>query len=73
MDSAGTVVFKVSDFDESYLGQYTWDLRRLAASMVLAGRETGINDSNITTAVNTMVGAYVDQMSSFKGSSAELS
>lgn len=73
MDSAGAVVFKVSDFDEGYLGQYVWDLRRLAASMVLSGRETGINDSNITTAVNTMVGAYVDQMSSFKGSSAELS
>ncbi|MDO8329446.1 MAG: DUF2252 family protein [Fluviicoccus sp.] len=71
-DSAGAVVFKVSDFDEGYLGQYTWDLRRLAASMVLAGRETGVNDSNITTAINTMVGAYVDQMSSFKGSSAEL-
>lgn len=70
-DSAGNTVFKVSDYDEGYLGQYVWDVRRLAASMVLAGRETGISDSNITTAINTMVGAYVDQMSTFKGGSGE--
>ena len=72
-DSNGTAVFSVSDFDEGYLGQYVWDLRRLAVSMILAGRENGISDSNITTAINTMIGAYVSQMSDFKGSSAELS
>lgn len=72
-DSNGTAIFSVSDFDEAYLGQYVWDLRRLATSMVLAGRANGISDSNITAAINTMVGAYVDEMSTFKGSSAELS
>lgn len=72
-DSSGTAVFKLSDYDEGYLGQYVWDLRRLAASMVLAGRETGTSDANITTAINTMVGAYVDKMSAFKGTSDELS
>ena len=41
--------------------------------MVLAGRANGIADADITTAINTMVGAYVDKMSSFQGSSAELS
>jgi uncharacterized protein (DUF2252 family) len=72
-DSSGIAVFKVSDYDEGYLGQYVWDLRRLAASMVLAGRENGLLDSDITTAINTLVGAYVDKMAEFKGSSAELS
>jgi len=72
-DSSGTAVFKVSDFDEGYLGQYVWDLRRLAASMVLAGRENGVSDADITTTINTLVGAYVDKMTEFKGSSAELS
>ena len=71
-DSNGTAIFSVNDFDEAYLGQYVWDLRRLATSMVLAGRANGISDSNITTAINTMVGAYVDEMSTFKGSNAEL-
>ena len=72
-DNGGLAVFKAADYDEGYLGQYVWDLRRLAASMVLAGRENGIGDSDIGTAINTMVGAYVDQMGAFKGSSAELS
>lgn len=72
-DSSGAAVFKAADYDEGYLGQYVWDLRRLAASMVLAGRENGVADSDISTAINTMVGAYVDQMGTFKGSSAELS
>ncbi len=72
-DSNGTAVFSVSDFDEGYLGQYVWDLRRLAVSMILGGRENGISDTNITTAINTMIGAYVDQMNNFKGSSGELS
>jgi uncharacterized protein (DUF2252 family) len=72
-DSSGVAVFKVSDYDEGYLGQYVWDLRRLATSMVLAGRENGLTDTDITTAINTLVGAYVDKMVEFKGSSAELS
>ena len=71
-DSNGVAVFKVSDYDEGYLGQYVWDLRRLAASMVLAGRENGLADTDITTAINTLVGAYVDKMVEFKGSGAEL-
>jgi uncharacterized protein (DUF2252 family) len=68
----GTALFKAADHDEGYLGQYVWDLRRLAASMVLAGRENGLSDSAITTAINTMVGAYASKMSEFKGSGAEL-
>lgn len=72
-DSSGNTVFSVDDFDEGYLGQYVWDLRRLATSMVLAGRANGIADSDITTAINTMVGAYVSETSSFMGSNAELS
>lgn len=72
-DSGGSTVFSVDDFDEGYLGQYVWDLRRLATSMVLAGRANGLADSDIKTAINSMVGAYVDKMSDFMGSSAELS
>lgn len=72
-DSSGTAVFSVSDFDQGYLGQYVWDLRRLATSVVLAGRANGIADADITTAIDTMVGAYVDQMGSFQGNGGELS
>lgn len=72
-DSGGKAVFAVSDFDEGQLGQYVWDLRRLAVGMVLAGRENGLADADIRTAIETMVGAYADKMSDFKGSGAELS
>ena len=72
-DSGGNTVFSVDDFDEGYLGQYVWDLRRLATSMVLAGRANGLADGDIRAAINSMVGAYVDKMDDFMGSSAELS
>lgn len=70
-DAGGTVVFDTNDFDESHLGQYVWDVRRMAVSMVLAGRENGISDSNIKTAVETFVGAYHDKLSSFSGNDGE--
>jgi uncharacterized protein (DUF2252 family) len=72
-DSGAAQVFGVSDFDEGYLGQFVWDVRRLAVSMILAGRENGLADSDITTAINTMVGAYLDKMDAFKGTGDELS
>ncbi|MEH6416110.1 DUF2252 domain-containing protein [Pseudomonas sp. CGJS7] len=72
-DSGGKAVFKVADFDEGYLGQYLWDLRRLAASLVLAGRDNGVSDAKIGTAIDTLVGNYVDKMADFKGNSGESS
>ncbi len=33
------LVFDVNDFDEAYPGPWEWDLKRLAASIVVAGRE----------------------------------
>lgn len=72
-DSGANQVFAVNDFDEGYLGQFVWDVRRLAASMILAGRDNGLADSDITTAINTMVGAYLDKMDAFKGTGDELS
>jgi uncharacterized protein (DUF2252 family) len=37
MDSAGILVFDVNDFDEAFLGHFTWDVRRMAASLALLG------------------------------------
>ncbi|WP_045738852.1 DUF2252 family protein [Xanthomonas sp. MUS 060] len=70
-DSNGVTAFKLSDFDEGHLGQYIWDLRRLATSMVLAGRDNGLSDSDIGDAIDTMVGAYMDKMRQFSSSDAE--
>ena len=37
LNSDGRLVFDVNDFDEAYLGHFTWDLRRFAASLALVG------------------------------------
>ena len=37
----GHLVFDINDFDETILGPWEWDLKRLAASIVLAGRDAG--------------------------------
>ena len=47
MDSAGVLVFDVNDFDEAYLGHYTWDLQRMAASLALLGFRKALSDASI--------------------------
>ncbi len=37
----GRLVFDINDFDETIRGPFEWDLKRMAASLVLAGREAG--------------------------------
>jgi uncharacterized protein (DUF2252 family) len=38
------LVFDINDFDEAYPGPWEWDLKRLAASAVVAGRDHGFNE-----------------------------
>jgi uncharacterized protein (DUF2252 family) len=35
LNDLGVLIFDVNDFDEAYLGHFTWDLQRFAASMAL--------------------------------------
>uniref|UniRef100_UPI00351A2304 DUF2252 family protein n=1 Tax=uncultured Paracoccus sp. TaxID=189685 RepID=UPI00351A2304 len=37
LNSDGLMVFDVNDFDEAYLGTFTWDLQRFVASLALLG------------------------------------
>jgi len=37
----GSLVFDLNDFDESIRGPWEWDVKRMAASIVLAGAESG--------------------------------
>ena len=41
LNSDGRLVFDVNDFDEAYLGRFTWDLQRFAASLALVGLAEG--------------------------------
>jgi len=38
-----TRVFDVNDFDETLPGPFEWDVKRLAASVIVAGRNNGLN------------------------------
>ncbi len=38
------IIFEINDFDETLPGSWEWDLKRLAASFVVAMRENGIAD-----------------------------
>src|SRR5215211_2041189 len=65
MDSAGIFVFDVNDFDEAYLGHYTWDLQRMAASLALLGFGYALSDETIGEMIETYARAYVDQVRAF--------
>jgi uncharacterized protein (DUF2252 family) len=54
----GHLVFDLNDFDHACRGPFEWDLRRLAASVVLAGREGGQKDAACKDAVTAMVASY---------------
>lgn len=54
----GALVFDINDFDETIRGPWEWDVKRLATSLVLAGRESGNPDSLCRTAVQAFVAQY---------------
>jgi uncharacterized protein (DUF2252 family) len=62
MDSSGTLVFDVNDFDEAYLGCFTWDLKRLAASVALMAWSKAVSDDDIAALLGTYLRAYVRQV-----------
>ncbi|OLF06112.1 hypothetical protein BLA60_32740 [Actinophytocola xinjiangensis] len=65
MDSSGTLVFDVNDFDEAYLGSFTWDLKRLAASVALMAWSKAISDRDIAALIGTFLRTYVSQVRAF--------
>ncbi len=65
MDSAGILVFDVNDFDEAYLGHFTWDLKRMAASVALLGFSKALSDETISERIETYAGAYLEQVRAF--------
>ncbi|MDF9812631.1 DUF2252 domain-containing protein [Streptomyces sp. SPB162] len=62
MDANGRLVFNVNDFDEAYVGPFTWDLKRFAASVALIGYTKALGDDTITGLVRTYAAAYRDRI-----------
>ena len=59
MDAAGILVFDVNDFDEAFLGHFTWDLRRMAASLALLGFAKAVSDEAIERMIRTYAESYL--------------
>ena len=52
------VVFDLNDFDETVIGPWEWDLKRLVASVNVAGRQNGLNARERASAVKRAVRGY---------------
>jgi uncharacterized protein (DUF2252 family) len=61
----GRLVFDINDFDESIHGPFEWDLKRMAASLVLAGREAHHKEPSARDAVEHCIMRYCEQMRDF--------
>ena len=54
----GELVIDLNDFDEAHPGCWEWDLRRLVASIWVAGRENGASEDQCRASVLACVAAY---------------
>lgn len=57
--------FDVNDFDEGYCGPFTWDVKRLLASLHLIGHSKGFSDAEIKQILRVCAEAYVKQIYKF--------
>jgi len=54
----GELVLDLNDFDEAHPGGWEWDVRRLSASIWVAGRENGLSEEQCRDAVESCSAAY---------------
>jgi uncharacterized protein (DUF2252 family) len=59
------VIFDINDLDETLSAPWEWDLKRLAASFVLACRDNGLGQDDARDAVLSCVGSYRERMAEF--------
>jgi uncharacterized protein (DUF2252 family) len=59
------LVFDINDFDETLPAPWEWDLQRLAASIVLAGRSRGFPERQSAEAVLAAVRTYREKMAEY--------
>src|SRR5580765_5525630 len=59
------LVFSISDFDETLPGPFEWDVKRLAASFAVAGRDLGFDEGARRAVVTDTVREYRQAMASF--------
>ncbi|MBW8737074.1 MAG: DUF2252 domain-containing protein [Streptomyces turgidiscabies] len=61
------LMFDINDFDETLPGPWEWDVKRLAASFVIAGRLNGFSTKERASIVRAAVESYRENMRAFAG------
>ena len=59
------LLFDINDFDETHPGPWEWDVKRLAVSLAVAGRNNGFSDKERAKIVSRTAEAYRAAMSAF--------
>src|SRR5215212_9602340 len=59
------LLFDLSDFDETLPGPWEWDVKRLAVSFVVAGRDNGFDAADCRGAAQASVSSYRRRMAEF--------
>ena len=59
------LVFDINDFDETLPAPWEWDVKRLAASVVLAGRQKGMKERRCGDAARAVVASYRTHMRAY--------
>ncbi len=67
LNSDGRLVFDINDFDEAYIGHFTWDLQRFAASLALLGWQKALPEEEIVKLIRRYVRAYLGQIDHYAG------
>ena len=61
------LVFDINDFDETLPASFEWDVKRLAASVLVAARDHGFADQQGRTAARRAASAYRTRIEGFAG------
>lgn len=61
------VIFDINDFDETLPAPWEWDLKRLVASIVLAGRHIRLSETDTARAVAATARSYRERMADYSG------
>lgn len=63
------LIFDLNDFDETLPAPWEWDIKRLATSIIVAGRDFGLPDKTSRDAVTACVRTYRERLIEFTGMS----
>ncbi|WP_309071978.1 DUF2252 domain-containing protein [Arthrobacter sp.] len=62
MSATGHLTFDINDFDEAYLGHFSWDLRRFTTSLALMCWQKALPEEAVRSLARTYLSSYLDQV-----------